>query len=143
MSLDRLYQFTILEYSNRSDLREDIENPTDVLRGHNPNCGDDISLILKINEKNIIEKASFKGNGCAISTASTAMLVELITGKEIIHAKEITEIFFKLIKGENLLQEDKDKLGEALLLEITKDMPARIKCSTLSWHSLTEILNKY
>ncbi|CAM3091516.1 SUF system NifU family Fe-S cluster assembly protein [Streptobacillus felis] len=140
MSLDRLYQLTILEYNKRDDLRGEIEDATDVERGHNPSCGDDLSVVLKVvGDK--IENASFLGNGCAISTASAAMLVELIKGKSISEAKEIINVFFKVMKGEEV--ENSDILGEAMLLEVTKDMPARIKCSTLAWHSLKVILEKY
>ena len=81
MNLDRIYQQTILDYNNRKDLKKELENPTYVERGHNPNCGDDLTLEVKINKKGIIEDASFLGNGCAISTASTAMLIEVIKGK--------------------------------------------------------------
>lgn len=139
MNFEKLYQQTILEYSNRNDLKKEIDNPTNIERGHNPSCGDDISLVLKI-ENEIIEDASFLGNGCAISTASTAMLIELIKGKSISYCKELLNIFFRVMKSENVNEEDRDKLGDAILLEITKDMPARIKCSTLSWHSLNVII---
>ncbi|CAM3087221.1 Fe-S cluster assembly sulfur transfer protein SufU [Streptobacillus ratti] len=142
MSLERLYQLTIMEYNKRDDLKGEIENATDVERGHNPSCGDDLSIILKV-EKDKIVDASFLGNGCAISTASSAMLVELIKGEYISKVKEILNVFFKVMKGEKVSDFEKDILGEAKLLEITKDMPARIKCSTLAWHSLKVILEKY
>ncbi|WP_156299124.1 Fe-S cluster assembly sulfur transfer protein SufU [Streptobacillus canis] len=142
MSLDRLYQLTIMEYNKRYDLRGEIEGATDVERGHNPSCGDDLSIVLKI-DGDKIENASFLGTGCAISTASAAMLVELVKGKNIGEAKEIIDVFFKVMKGEDVEDVKKDILGEAMLLEITKDMPARIKCSTLAWHSLKVILEKH
>ncbi|ACZ01532.1 Fe-S cluster assembly sulfur transfer protein SufU [Streptobacillus moniliformis] len=142
MSLEKLYQLTIMEYNRRDDLRGEIENATDIERGHNPSCGDDLSIILKVEEDKIVD-ASFLGSGCAISTASSAMLVELVKGIKIDEAKDIVNIFFKVIKDEYVSDNEKEMLGEAKLLEITKDMPARIKCSTLAWHSLKVILEKY
>lgn len=142
MSLEKLYQLTIMEYNRRDDLRGEIENATDIERGHNPSCGDDLSIILKVEEDKIVD-ASFLGSGCAISTASSAMLVELVKGIKIGEAKDIVNIFFKVIKDEYVSDNEKEMLGEAKLLEITKDMPARIKCSTLAWHSLKVILEKY
>ena len=124
MDINKLYQQTILEYSNRKDLKKEIDNPTDIQRGHNPSCGDDLTLVV-------------------ISSASSAMLVELIKGKSLDETKKLLDVFFKMMYGEELSSLEEDMLEEAKLLEITKDMPARIKCSTLSWHSLKIIIDKY
>ena len=97
MNLEKLYQQTILEYSNRKDLKREMDSPTYIERGHNPNCGDDLTLEIKLNSDNIIEDAAFLGNGCAISSASTAMLIDLIKGKSIEEAKEKVDIFFKMM----------------------------------------------
>lgn len=142
MDINKLYQQTILEYSNRKDLKKEINNPTDIQRGHNPSCGDDLTLVVKIKDE-LIEDASFIGSGCAISSASSAMLVELIKGKTLDETKKLLDVFFKMMYGEELSSLEEDMLEEAKLLEITKDMPARIKCSTLSWHSLKIIIDKY
>ena len=137
MDINKLYQQTILEYSNRKDLKKEIDNPTDIQRGHNPSCGDDLTLVVKIKDE------SFIGSGCAISSTSSAMLVELIKGKSLDETKKLLDVFFKMMYGEELSSLEEDMLEEAKLLEITKDMPARIKCSTLSWHSLKIIIDKY
>ena len=143
MNLEKLYQQTILEYSNRKDLKREMESPTYIERGHNPNCGDDLTLEIKLNSDNIIEDAAFLGNGCAISSASTAMLIDLIKGKTIDEAKEKVEIFFKMMgQKEKLNSEEMKKLGDAVLMEYVANMPARIKCATLSWHSLKVIIDK-
>ena len=143
MNLEKLYQQTILEYSNRKDLKREMENPTYIERGHNPNCGDDLTLEIKLNSDNIIEDAAFLGNGCAISSASTAMLIDLIKGKSIEEAKEKTDIFFKMMgQKEKLNSDEMKKLGDAVLMEYVANMPARIKCATLSWHSLKVIIDK-
>ena len=148
MDLERIYQQTILEYSRRKELNHEMDNPTYVERGHNPNCGDDLTLELKV-ENNIIVDAAFIGSGCAISTASMAMLIDLIKGKTLEEAKEKVDIFFKMMSidenKEKLTKEEMKKLGDAVLLEYVAKMPARVKCATLSWHSLkviVEIKNK-
>ncbi|MCP1224098.1 Fe-S cluster assembly sulfur transfer protein SufU [Sebaldella sp. S0638] len=143
MNLEKLYQQTILEYSNRKDLKREMDSPTYIERGHNPNCGDDLTLEIKLNSDNIIEDAAFLGNGCAISSASTAMLIDLIKGKSIEEAKEKVDIFFKMMgQKEKLSSDEMKKLGDAVLMEYVANMPARIKCATLSWHSLRVIIDK-
>ena len=143
MDLERIYQQTILEYSRRKELNHEIDNPTYVERGHNPNCGDDLTLELKV-ENNVIVDAAFIGSGCAISTASMAMLIDLIKGKTLEDAKEKVDIFFKMMSidenKEKLTKEEMKKLGDAVLLEYVAKMPARVKCATLSWHSLKVIV---
>ena len=142
MNFEKIYQQTILEYSNRKDLKKEIENPDYVERGHNPNCGDDLTLEVKLNG-DIIEDAAFIGNGCAISSASTAMLIELIKGKTMEEAEEKVNLFFKMMKQEEKLTgEESKKLGDAVLMEYVAQMPARVKCATLSWHSLKVIVDK-
>ena len=143
MDLERIYQQTILEYSRRKELNHEMENPTYVERGHNPNCGDDLTLELKV-ENNVIVDAAFIGSGCAISTASMAMLIDLVKGKTLEEAKEKVDIFFKMMSidenKEKLTKEEMKKLGDAVLLEYVAKMPARVKCATLSWHSLKVIV---
>ena len=82
MNLEKIYQQTILEYSRRRELNREIENPTFAERGHNPNCGDDLTLEIKTDENDIITDAAFIGSGCAISTASMAMLIDLVKGRQ-------------------------------------------------------------
>ncbi len=143
MDLERIYQQTILEYSRRKELNHEMDNPTYVERGHNPNCGDDLTLELKV-ENDVIVDAAFIGSGCAISTASMAMLIDLIKGKTLEEAKEKVDIFFKMMSidenKEKLTKEEMKKLGDAVLLEYVAKMPARVKCATLSWHSLKVIV---
>ncbi len=143
MNLEKIYQQTILEYSNRRDLKKEMEEPTYIERGHNPNCGDDLTLEIKLKEDKI-EDASFLGNGCAISSASTAMLIDLIKGKTVAEAEEKVNLFFKMMSLEEggLTSEESKKLGDAVLMEYVAKMPARVKCATLSWHSMKVIIEK-
>ena len=102
-----------------------------------------MTLEIKLNG-DIIEDASFLGSGCAISSASTAMLIDLIKGKTMVEAEEKVNLFFKMMKQEEkLTPEESKKLGDAVLMEYVANMPARVKCATLSWHSLRVITEKY
>lgn len=141
MNLDKLYQQTILDYSSRKDLKYEIENPDFAERGHNASCGDDLILLANIKD-DIVDEISFIGNGCAISTASTAMLIDLVKGSSVDEAKEKLDIFFRMMKKEELTDDELDKIGDAALLESTANLPARIKCATLSWHTLSVIFQK-
>lgn len=137
--LDKIYQQTILEYNRRDDLKKEINNPSFVERGHNPSCGDDLTLLVKIN-KDIIEDASFIGIGCAISTASTAMLIDDIKGKNISEAKDIIKNFFSMMSEHK--EGNFELLKDAILMEYVRDIPARVKCATLAWRCFEVILNK-
>lgn len=137
--IDKIYQQTILEYNKRYDLKKEIDNPTFVERGHNPSCGDDLTLLVKIKD-DIIENASFIGAGCAISTASIAMLIDDIKGKNINTAKIIVENFFSMMTDHK--EGDFNLLKDAVLMEYVRDMPARVKCATLAWRCFEVILKK-
>ncbi len=141
MSLDKLYQATILEYAGMKEHNHKLEDASHIERGNNPSCGDDLTILVKI-ENDKIEKISYLGKGCAISTASTNMLIEAVQGKEINYSKEVIKAYFKMMKEETLSDEEYDMIGEAEILGFAANMPARIKCATLSWHSLDVILNK-
>lgn len=143
MNLEMLYQQTILEYSARKDLNYEIPSPTFAERGHNASCGDDITLLVKINDDDIVEELSFIGSGCAISTASTAMLIDLVKGEKVDDAQKKIDIFFQMMREEETPQEDIDQIGDAYLMKSAGKLPARIKCATLSWHTLQVIFEKH
>lgn len=143
MNLDTLYQQTILEYSARKDLNHEIDSPDFAERGHNANCGDDITLLVKIDDRDLVEDLSFIGSGCAISTASTAMLIDLVKGSRVEEAQKKIDIFFRMMKGDDPSEEELETIGDAFLLRSTAKLPARIKCATLSWHTLQVIFEKH
>ncbi|MEL3912829.1 Fe-S cluster assembly sulfur transfer protein SufU [Treponema pedis] len=138
-NIDNIYQEMILEYSRKKENCRDLTGDVKIERGHNSSCGDDLTLLIKEKE-GIIEDASFLGKGCAISTASTNMLIELIKGRPVEEAKKKVDIFFKMMGGKEVSEEEKEELGDAQILEYFAEMPARIKCATLSWHSAKVLL---
>lgn len=140
MDLKSLYSQIIIENSRNSEHRHEIDDATVTERGHNPSCGDDISLSLKVKD-GVIEEAAFTGTGCAISQASTSLLCELIQGETLEEAKERIDVFLGMIKGEvtddDLLE---DALGDAVALKSISVMPQRVKCAVLAWHTLDDMI---
>lgn len=109
--------------------------------GHNPNCGDEITLELKLNG-DIIEDMAFLGHGCAISQASTSIMIDTLKGKNIKEAQEIIQTFIKMIKREITNEEELQKLDDAIAFRNVSNMPARVKCALLAWHTIEDMLNK-
>jgi len=144
MNLKELYQEIILDHGkNPRNLRK-TENFNKDAKGHNPLCGDKVHIYLKLNENKKIEDISFEGQGCAISMASASIMTDLVKGKEEFEVKEIVSDFLDMIKekdelNNNILHEDdKTKL---MCLSGVKQYPMRVKCATLSWHTLTSAIN--
>ena len=145
MNLKELYQEIILDHGkNPRNLRK-TENFNKDAKGYNPLCGDKVHIYLKLNENKKIEDISFEGQGCAISMASASIMTDLVKGKEEFEVKEIVSDFLDMIKEKNELnnnilhEDDKTKL---MCLSGVKQYPMRVKCATLSWHTLTTAIDK-
>lgn len=141
MGLDDLYNDIILEYASGSEHKHTMENPTVEEEGHNPSCGDEIRLQLRL-KGDMIEEASFDGDGCAISQASTAMMCELIQGKSLEEARELSGTFISMIKREITDEKELEKLEDAIALRNISNMPARVKCAVFAWYTLNHILDE-
>jgi len=139
--LDQMYTEIILEHNRKSPHKGVLENASYVERGHNPNCGDDLTLHLEIHE-NRIENAKFSGSGCAISQASMSIMLDLVIGESVDDALSLTGLFSKMIKSEPLSTDEKQRLQDAQIFESLSKMPARVKCGTLGWHCLRVALFK-
>ncbi|MBR1811051.1 MAG: SUF system NifU family Fe-S cluster assembly protein [Clostridia bacterium] len=116
----------------------EIAGATHSLEGVNPSCGDDIVLSLKVQDGKIADGA-FQGDGCAISQASADMMLDLIIGKSVEEAKQLSDIFLRMIKGA-ATEEEIELLEEAGALQDISHMPARVKCAVLGWHTMEEVL---
>ena len=143
MNLKELYQELILEHGKNPRNLGKTENFNKDAKGNNPLCGDNVHVYLKLNDQRKVEDISFEGSGCAISMASASIMTDLIKGKSDNEAKEIIEDFLGMIKENpelktNLLKEDdKTKL---MCLSGVKQYPMRVKCATLSWHTLVSAM---
>lgn len=140
MNLKSLYRDIVNEHNLHPTHKHDIENPTFVLRGVNPSCGDDINLQLRVEDGKITDGA-FNGVGCAISQASTDMMLDLIIGQDEDEARRLADIFIRMIKGE-ASDEEVEELDEAAALQDISHMPARVKCAQLGWRTLDEMMQE-
>ena len=144
MNLKELYQEIILDHGkNPRNLRK-TENFNKEATGYNPLCGDKVHIYLKLNENKKVEDISFEGSGCAISMASASIMTDLIRGRNENEVNEIVKDFLHMIKekpelsSKNLKDDEKTKL---MCLSGVKQYPMRVKCATLSWHTLTSAID--
>ena len=144
MNIKELYQEIILEHGkNPRNLRK-TDNFNKDAKGNNPLCGDNVHIYLKLDEKKKVEDISFEGSGCAISMASASIMTDLIKGKEEPEVKEIVNDILGMIrknpelKSKNLKDDEKTKL---MCLSGVKQYPMRVKCATLSWHTLISAID--
>ncbi len=140
MDLKSLYQEILNEHNLNPSHKGEIENPTFILHGVNPSCGDNIFLQLKLDENEVITEGSFSGSGCAISQASVDMMLDDIIGKKKEEALRLASIFMDMIYGKTEDDSLLEELDEASSLKNISKMPARVKCAVLGWHTMQELL---
>lgn len=141
MELNELYTEIITHYSQSRKHRGAPKNPSITMRGVNPSCGDDMTLYLDI-ENDTIKHVAFSGEGCAISQASAAIMAELAEGKSTDESKKLIKKFTGMIKRDITDEKELEELGDALAFENISNMPARVKCAVLAWHTLEEALEQ-
>lgn len=139
MDMEEIYSQIILDHSrnqaNKHDLPDaDIKEP-----GHNPSCGDEIVLQLKM-DGDIIKDAAFTGDGCAISQAATSVMCDIIVGKTKEEAKKLADIYIRMIKREEVSDEELELLEDAVAFKNIQNMPQRVKCALLSWKTLDQTI---
>lgn len=137
--IQELYQEIVLDHSRRPRNFKKLEGATKTAEGFNPLCGDQITLYLKLDD-GVIKDISFEGVGCAISKASTSMMTEEIVGKTPSEAAAIFGAFQAMVTGVDA-EYDEEILGDLGILRGVSQYPVRIKCATLSWHTLQSALS--
>ena len=132
MANNTYYNEILTEHNIRPLHKYKMEGADFSLEGVNPSCGDDIVLYLKLDQDEKIGEASFDGDGCAISQASSDIMCDLIIGKKKDEALRLSEVFLRMIRGK-ITEEEKG------MLEDISHMPARVKCAVLAWRTMDEI----
>lgn len=140
-NLDELYNDIIMEHSMNSYNKKQLQSCDFCELGHNPNCGDEIKIEVKLNG-DVIEDMAFTGHGCAISQSSTSVMIDVLKGKTIKKAKEIIKTFIDMIKREITDEKELEKLEDAIAFKNISNMPARVKCALLAWHTMDDLLQK-
>ncbi len=136
------YNEILTEHNVSPEHKYKMVEPMLSKRGVNPNCGDDITLELSINEEGIIEDGAFHGDGCAISQASADIMLDMLLGRSVEEAEHLKDLFLKMIK-EEVSEEELEELEEAAALQDIAHMPTRVKCAVLGWHTLEETIKEY
>ena len=139
MDMNKLYTELIMEHNNSKRNKRELLNPDVTEKGHNPSCGDEITLAVKYNG-DIIEDLAFTGTGCAISQASASIMIDLLKGKSKEEALTLAEKFIGMIKREINNEDELMELEDALAFQNIQNMPARVKCAVLAWHTLQEAI---
>ena len=143
MDLKQLYQDIILEHGKSPRNLGKCEGYNREAKGYNPLCGDKVHVYLKLNSEKKVEGLTFEGDGCAISLASASIMTELVKGKFFEEAKEIMNAFLNMIKKTSEIQSnhlDEDQKTKLMSLSGVKQFPMRVKCATLSWHTLVSAM---
>ena len=141
MEMNELYTNVILEESRNKKNRRELSDATMSEYGHNPSCGDEITLSLKMKDGKI-EDLSYSGHGCAISQASTSMMIDLLRGKTVEEVKLLSESFLKMVKGELTEREALEALEDTAIFETMSKLPARVKCATLPWYTILKMIER-
>ena len=144
MDLKELYQDIIVEHGKSPRNFGKCNGHNHEAKGHNPLCGDQVQVYLKLNDNKRVENLTFEGSGCAISMASTSIMTELIKGKSSLSAKKIINAFLNMIKsGSELKTNDlnEDQKIKIMSLSGVKQYPMRVKCATLAWHTLISAID--
>jgi nitrogen fixation protein NifU and related proteins len=139
-SLRELYQEVILDHSRHPRHFGALADATHRGEGHNPLCGDRITVYLHLDDADRIKDVSFEGKGCAISQASASLMTDLIQGRTVAEAEELMGGFLHLVKGEGtdgLAGEDRETLE---VMAGVSAFPMRVKCATLAWHTMKSAL---
>ena len=139
MDLKELYKDIILEHGKSPRNFGKCEKHTHEAKGHNPLCGDQVQVYLKLNNEKKVENLTFEGTGCAISIASTSIMTELVKGKSSEATNKIITFFLDMIKDKNKIvinDLDENQKTKIMSLSGVKQYPMRVKCATLAWHTL-------
>ncbi len=139
--LEDLYQEVVMDHNRRPRNFKKLENAQRTAEGFNPLCGDQISLYVNVDDDGVIEDIGFEGAGCAISKATASMMTEAIKGKNVDKAEEIFEAFRHMLTRKPEEDYDYELLGDLEILQGVSQFPTRIKCATLSWHTLNSALD--
>lgn len=138
MSLRHLYQEMIIDHGKTPRNFGKLENANACQIGHNPLCGDQLTLYVYY-KKGVIEDICFEGKGCAISVASASLMTETIKGKTKSEVEKLLTDFHRLVTEG---KETEASLGKLNVFAGVYEFPVRVKCATLAWHTLRAVLNE-
>jgi len=139
-SLRELYQEVILDHSRHPRHFGPLDHHTHEGQGHNPLCGDRVTVYLLVDANNTIKEIKFEGRGCAISQASASLMTDMLTGRSVAEAEALMGGFLHLVKGEDASDLAEDDLDRLQVMAGVSAFPMRVKCATLAWHTMKSAL---
>lgn len=137
--LSELYQEVILDHNRRPRNFGSMEHPDRTARGHNPLCGDDVTVYLTMSDGRIAD-ARFQGSGCAISKASASLMTDAVRGLTTQQAIDLFTRFHEMITAAVEVPEADAALGKLAAFSGVREFPMRVKCAGLAWHTLKAAL---
>ncbi len=138
VNLDDLYQEVILDHYRKPRNYQELPVANRQAGGHNPLCGDRVTIFLRV-EDGVVKEATFQGAGCAISTASASLMTETVKGKTVEEAEALFRRFHDMVTADDG-DEDEEDLGKLEALAGVRNIPVRVKCATLAWHTMKAAL---
>jgi len=138
--LSELYQDTILEHNKNPRNFREIEDARYTADGNNPLCGDALRVYVKM-DGDTVSDVAFKGSGCAISKASASMMTQTLKGKNREEADALFDEFHRMVTGDLDIETHDNKLGKLKIFAGVLEFPARVKCASLSWHTVHAALH--
>lgn len=133
--LSELYQQVILDHNKKPRNFRRLETANRTAEGYNPLCGDQLTVYLEL-EDEVVKDVSFEGSGCAISKAAASMMTQSVKGKTKQEAETLFNEFHQMVTGELDEEAEPNNLGRLTIFSGVRDFPARVKCASLSWHTM-------
>lgn len=138
--LSELYQQVILDHNKKPRNFHRLETANRSAEGYNPLCGDQLKVYMQL-EDEVVEDISFEGSGCAISKAAASMMTQSVKGKTKQEAETLFDEFHRMVTGELDEENEPNHLGRLTIFAGVRDFPARVKCASLSWHTMHAALH--
>jgi nitrogen fixation NifU-like protein len=133
--LSELYQQVILDHNKKPRNFRKLETANRTAEGYNPLCGDQLTVYLQL-EDDLVKDISFEGSGCAISKAAASMMTQSLKGKTRDEAETLFNEFHRMVTGELDEESTPNHLGRLTIFSGVREFPARVKCASLSWHTM-------
>lgn len=140
MDSKQLYQEVILDHNRKPRNWGALSDASHSAEGLNPLCGDHILLTVKLNAGQV-EGVAFEGEGCAICKASASMMTTSVKGKTVVDAEQLVQEFREMAIGTLDIEKDVHHLGRLKVFAGVRNLPSRVKCAILPWHTLHAAMN--
>ena len=138
--LSELYQQVILDHNKKPRNFHKLETANRSAEGYNPLCVDHLTVFMRL-EDYVVKDVSFVGQGCAISKAAASMMTQSVKGKSKQEAELLFDEFHRMVTGELDEEATPNHLGRLTIFSGVRDFPARVKCASLSWHTMRAALH--